>query len=519
MSAHLPDDPLPVPDPLSAGAVRELLKRADYNEPVLRALLGTHHPEAMWARFRDRPRVLDRTGGPGPLPALARLFLLGEVVPREQAEMALAPLGVEGAIAAGLLLRHPDDDSVEAAIKLAPFEDLMLAADRAWPSGMRPDHVLGAGSNPRSLAHSIIRRPVGRVLDLGTGGGVLAFLAARHADRVVGLDISRRALDFARFNAALNEVENVEFREGDLFAPVAGERFDLIIANPPYVISPSSILVYRDGGQVADGFCEKVVLGLPEHLEEGGFAQLLVNWAVMKGQDWRERVGSWVVGSGCDAWLIRSKTYELDVYTSLWIGSEGADLRGEYGRWMDYYREHGIEAIGAGSLTLRKRTAKDGGENWFRIDDEPEATGPPGASIAQGFAGRDFSERGDEELLGMRLVPSPHLRVEQVARPAQGEWEVETWRLRLVEGYSWTAALDHPSFRMLQLLQPDHTLAEVAGRLAAELDLPPDVARAGVLALSRAWLDYGLIVTPEHLKAMGLPPVAAGAEEGIRGSA
>jgi SAM-dependent methyltransferase len=504
MNAHPPDDALPVPDPRAAGAVRELLGRADYNEPALRALIGTHHPEAMWARFRDRTRILDKTDGDAPLAVLARLFLIGEPVSRSRAESALAPLGVEGAIAAGLLLDRPGDD-VEAAIKLAPFEGLMLAADRVWRSGMRPDHVLGAGSNPRSLAHSIIRRPVARVLDLGTGGGVLAFLSARHADRVIGLDISRRALDFARFNAALNEAENVEFREGDLFTPVAGERFDLIIANPPYVVSPSSILVYRDGGLVADGFCEKVVRGLPEHLEEGGFAQLLINWAVMKGQDWRERIGSWVVGSGCDVWLIRSKTYEPDVYTSLWVGSEGTNPQEEYGRWMDYYREQGIEAIGAGSLTLRKRTAKGGRENWFRIDDEPEAMGPPGVSIAQGFAGRDCSERGDEELLGARLVPSPHLRVEQVARPAQGEWEIETWRLRLVEGYSWTAALDHPSFRMIQLLQPDHTLAEVSERLAAELDLPSDVARAGVLALARVWLDYGLIMTPDHLKVAGTP--------------
>ena len=66
------------------------------------------------------------------------------------------------------------------------------------------------------------------MLDIGTGSGLLAVHAAAHADRVVAVDINPRALRFAEFNAALNAVDNVEWREGSLFEPVAGEPCNLI---------------------------------------------------------------------------------------------------------------------------------------------------------------------------------------------------------------------------------------------------------------------------------------------------
>ena len=121
----------------------------------------------------------------------------------------------------------------------------------------------------RLLARLTVRAAAGRVLDLGCGGGVQALLAARHAESVVGVDLNPRALAFARFNARLNRVHNVEWREGDLFAPVAGERFDLVVSNPPYVVSPESWLLFRDGGGAGDGICARIVGGLGSHLAEG----------------------------------------------------------------------------------------------------------------------------------------------------------------------------------------------------------------------------------------------------------
>jgi methylase of polypeptide subunit release factors len=110
--------------------------------------------------------------------------------------------------------------------------------------------------------------PGSRVLDLGTGCGILAAAAAAAgAAEVVATDIDERAVACARRNLA--DLEVVEVRHGDLFAPVAGRRFDLVVVNPPYVIGPSDDLtraspdlLARLGGEVAQ-HTDRLVLGYP----------------------------------------------------------------------------------------------------------------------------------------------------------------------------------------------------------------------------------------------------------------
>src|SRR5439155_8386888 len=152
-----------------------------------------------------------------------------------------------------------------------------------------------------ALASLTIRRPVARALDVGTGNGVQALLAARHATQVVATDVNERALEFARFNAALNDVHNVEFRSGSLLEPVAGERFDLVVANPPYVISPRTDYVFRDSGLGRDRVSEHLVRGLLGVLADGAFATVMISW-ISDEDDVAAEPRAWLESSGCDAW-------------------------------------------------------------------------------------------------------------------------------------------------------------------------------------------------------------------------
>src|SRR5204862_4402405 len=124
--------------------------------------------------------------------------------------------------------------------------------------GTPSDYVATATAPSAILANLTVRRPASRGLDIGTGSGVQALWAARHCERVVAVDVNRRALNLAAFNSHLNGVANIDFREGSLFQPVAGERFDLIVCNAPYVVSPDARYAYRDSGFASDEFCERL---------------------------------------------------------------------------------------------------------------------------------------------------------------------------------------------------------------------------------------------------------------------
>ena len=123
----------------------------------------------------------------------------------------------------------------------------------------------GIQSPSVTLAKLAVRRRVQKALDLGTGCGIQALLAAKHAERVVATDVNPRALAFARFNARLNGIDNIEFRLGNVFEPVEGERFGLLVANPPYVISPDASYAYRDSDEPADELCRRIVADAPAY--------------------------------------------------------------------------------------------------------------------------------------------------------------------------------------------------------------------------------------------------------------
>src|SRR4030088_1485672 len=134
------------------------------------------------------------------------------------------------------------------------------------------------------LAWHVREEPLGhggRALDLCTGSGLLAIAAALSgASEVVAIDLSSLAVLAARINARLNGVR-VRAVRGDLFAPVAGERFDLIVSNPPYLPGPAGELPRRGAARAWEGgvrgrvFVDQICDRAREHLLPGGTLLLL----------------------------------------------------------------------------------------------------------------------------------------------------------------------------------------------------------------------------------------------------
>ncbi len=254
--------------------LRAELVAADYTFDGVSDLLGTTAHAAL-GRNETTPGLRRTTGG-SPRETLTRLWLLQATAPLADVERALPGL-VDELCVAGILERSVGE--VAARVDLRPYaaddRDLWVLGDLTpgldgGPNRVGPDHVLGISPAATSLAQLTVRDPVDSALDLGTGCGVQSLHLAAHARRIVATDVNTRALWITGLNAELNGVSTgsttgIDLREGSFFEPVADERFDLVVTNPPFVISPATgeRLVYRDSGLPGDRAVEHIVRTLP----------------------------------------------------------------------------------------------------------------------------------------------------------------------------------------------------------------------------------------------------------------
>ncbi len=341
------------------------------------------------------------------------------------------------------------------------------------PSRRGKDLVVGVSATSWALANLTARRPFTRVLDLGTGCGFQALLAARHSARVTATDANPRALAFARFNAALNGLTNIEFLEGDLFEPVASDRFDLIVANPPFVLSPHRDFRFRDGGWPRDELSRHVVQGTAGLLQEGATACALVSWVQDPEHDWSEPLERWVQGLGCDSWLLHFGSEQADEYVLKWNEPPETDPRRHnetVQQWLDYFAAEEIELIGYGAVVLRRRA----GQTWVRAYDAGSAPlGPAGDQVCALFAARDYLERLGSRgaLLRERFTVAEEHRLEQVLRLRDGRFRVEHAVLRLERALPALAEVDAFIVHLLTGLDKGRTLGDAIEEAADALGM------------------------------------------------
>jgi len=166
-----------------------------------------------------------------------------------------------------LLGRHRYDDfKLERVLDLRIF----VIPGVANPKLLRTGAFFAAQVDACALARDAA------VLDMGTGSGVCALAAARRARRVVAVDVSPAAVRCARLNALLNGLDDrVDVREGDLFAPLDGERFDLVLFNPPFLIGAPKD--HRDAAWRSEDAARRFAAGLGEHLKPHGAALVLLS--------------------------------------------------------------------------------------------------------------------------------------------------------------------------------------------------------------------------------------------------
>jgi len=473
--------------------------------PALRAL-------AAGTSFADHGIAPDAA-----LATLATVFVLGLPVRPADLAVAFPTLGIAGAVALGLV-----DDTGRPRLDLRPYSVVDGHGVTSWwiasdlgelvlGHAIAENHVLGVGGASTTLSGLMLAEPVDLALDLGTGCGIQALHAARHAKRVIATDISQRALELAAFNAELNGFTNIEFRLGSLFEPVP-ELFGHIVSNPPFVITPRDAAgvpayEYRDGGMVGDGIVRAVIRGVEARLEPGGFAQLLGNWeycapstapSVGPG-DGLERVEAWVAETGLDAWVVERERQSVELYAETWI-RDGGTRPGPafdrlYAAWLDDFAARGVTEIGFGYVTLRLPLGAPTFRRFERYD--APLGGSLGDHIAAVFAAHDWLDtRDDAAIAKAQLAVASDVTEERHYWP--GAEHPTVMLLRQGSGFARTIPVGTALAAVVGACDGSLPVGAICSAVADILDVDAAELAAEVLPQLRELVLTGVLVSDDE---------------------
>lgn len=482
---------------------------------------------------------------------LTALFMLGEPVSAAALETALPRTGVAGALAIGLVVPTQSasgEQRYAPAVDLRPHEAEDAHGSVRWwvasdlgelvtGQALAPDHVLGIGRAGLTLAALTPRKPVETALDLGVGCGIQTLYLLRHVRQVVATDISTRALEFTAFNVALAGVDSarVQLRQGNLLEPVAGQRFDLIVSNPPFVITPPSVrqaglplMEYRDAG---GPILPALVRGLEDHLNPDGVAVMLGNWEHREGTSWRTSVNQWI-GKSLDAWIIQREVQDPVEYAAMWLRDggltperSGVAFENALAAWQEDFDSRQVSGVGMGYLVFHAPVAATSGpggaapegqaapeepasdaatpsdavapgavvEPWRVLEEVPTSgQGALGEHVAQVIAAHE-ALRGldDAQVAALKLHTASGLSKEEALTPTP----VPTAPvIRQAEGFGRVIAVGMPEVALLSASDEGLlTVAQIAAAVASLTSEDPAAVLADMVAATRTFAHAGMV--------------------------
>jgi methylase of polypeptide subunit release factors len=300
--------------------------------------------------------------GSDPISVLIRVFLLSLPEPASSLRELFGEVTV--ALLQELrLLDAEEPPTLRSPIALYPVGPLYIATDwwfeRKGSPAANGSRVMPLGRDSYGLARAIASFSGNTAVDLCSGSGVGAIKAAMTFDRVLGVDVNPRAVNFARFNAILNGVNNCSFEQADLYEAVGTERFDLITANPPFVPVPGRTrLLYRDGGASGEDVLRQVIAGCADHLSDKGMCLIVTDLVEHRGTKYEQKLAQWLgVDSGFTAAVLKRPAETIYQYVSSHLSHTAPfGISPDLFEWIDHYRAEGIEEVARGYIAIQRRT-------------------------------------------------------------------------------------------------------------------------------------------------------------------
>ncbi|HEY0468704.1 MAG TPA: methyltransferase [Polyangiaceae bacterium] len=473
---------------LATNVVRELNAR-------LRAL-GVER-EAIAPFMRHGEHLLDRMRRPlrtfylrqvrSPLVFALRLFVFMDPLTREEAVQALdSERLLSSLLEVGLLVER--DAGFVCPFLLNVVEQHYVFCDDLSNGG---EAVMGASATTASLLQATWPvKALARVLDLGCGAGTAALMLAEGAAQVVGSDINPRATVLAKLNLALTDRDNLRFLTGDLFAPVADQRFDLIVAQPPFVSKPDSeeAVTFLHGGARGDELLLRILSELPSHLAPAGRAVFLVDFPRYDEVAPAERIRTALGEGAFDLLLLASPPKDLGEYVALYAAGRQPDLGEEYARAVHSHLAHlarlGITELRTVLFVLRATERKP----WtHQITTQGfNVAKPTGVQIERLIAAQDLLAGDSAALRAANLVVPEGTRF---ARDESGQVRVELDASRLIGALTCSQS----GADLLMAVHESPSVAHAITKLAKQLKLHDAAGHAQILRGVQTALSEGLL--------------------------
>jgi methylase of polypeptide subunit release factors len=461
---------------VSLAAAAPIVAAASQVAPALRRPIQAFHLR----RLRD------------PAGAAMRMFLFSDPVSLDEARAALGAL-LEPLLASGLLAH--DDGGVVSPFVLGVVDDLYVFSDDLSRGS---DAVMGFGQTTVELCRAAFpRRPVESALDLGCGSGTGALVLARRARRVIGTDINPRAILLARANAAINGITNAEFREGDLFEPVKGEAFDLVLSQPPFIPMPEGVrsATFLYGGRRGDELSLALLSGLTAHLAPRGRAVLMIEWPEHGSEPLERRLRAAIGESDANLLVLRMPAASLDSHAASYAAGLHPGLGRPFEEEAMLRREHfekmGIRAL-LPTLTVVERS---GGAPGWTDHLATEALGKielGSERLDKLMAARALAGQRDRLLAATLRVPEGTVLMQEQAGPGAEVPSTLSARFAptvLVPAIDLTPEL----LGLLTIIHEAPDLRAAVARLAEEYETSIEVVERQVLPAAQKGLAYGLL--------------------------
>ncbi len=440
------------------------------------------------------------------LAAAIDLFLLQGIIPKEELNPLFSQADWDVLTRIGIVSISPEG-LVRAQVSLFPVGDRLIFSEHAWPKLPHPgvydipqDRIMFVGTDSQWLARATIRRKVNNTLDLCTGSGIHALLAAAHSKRVVAVDINPRAALCTQFNAKAFGISNIESLVGDLFAPVAAEHFDLITANPPFVPSPIDTLGFRDGGRSGEDIQRRIIEALPRYLARGGSAQIVTELGERDGVSIADRIRGWLGDAPMDIHILRIREYTSQIYA---LGHADGEDYGVFldsvNAWHENLAAQGYERIVALLLTIQWSDPACGAP-WTRMEDsKPPLSDHAGIEIEGSFLAERLSRHPNllsllEQSHIQRTSPISFMEAGVLGNEARVETNAQVLG-RALPVHGWLNPIER---EFLVRMQEKQDFSGFVG-LATELDLSQEL----FLTTTRSLLQRGLIALTSTQNGIG----------------